>query len=70
VPTVRLTYVADTLAIEVEDNGRGADATVRAGNGLGGMRERVEALGGRFAAAPLAGRGFRVRARLPLGAAP
>jgi signal transduction histidine kinase len=38
----------------------------RSGRGIDGMRERVHAIGGTFAAGPRAGRGFRVRARFPL----
>jgi signal transduction histidine kinase len=38
------------------------------GRGIAGMRERVRALGGTFAAGPRPGRGFRVRVELPLGA--
>ncbi|GAB3879665.1 hypothetical protein GCM10027612_05840 [Microbispora bryophytorum subsp. camponoti] len=36
------------------------------GHGVIGMRERVTAHGGEFAAGPLPGGGFRVLARLPL----
>jgi len=36
------------------------------GRGITGMRERALALGGTADAAPRPGRGFRVRARLPL----
>jgi signal transduction histidine kinase len=38
----------------------------RSGRGIAGMRERVQALGGTFAAGARHGRGFRVRARFPL----
>ena len=38
----------------------------RAGHGIVGMRERVSLCGGEFSAAPRAGGGFVVRARLPL----
>jgi signal transduction histidine kinase len=68
--TVHLVFGEDELAITVEDNGAQLKDAVRPGNGLGGMRERVEALGGRFEAGPLPMRGFRVRAWLPLGATP
>lgn len=52
--------------LRVEDDGEG-DAPPSPGSGLGvlGMRERVEALGGRFALEPLAPRGMRVRADFP-----
>jgi signal transduction histidine kinase len=43
-------------------------ATLRAGNGLTGMRERATAAGGELDAGPRAGGGFRVQARLPLPA--
>ena len=67
--TISLTYGDRELAIAVEDNGTGLSGTVRPGNGISGMRERVEALGGSFEAGPLPMRGFRVRAWLPLGTA-
>jgi signal transduction histidine kinase len=38
------------------------------GNGIAGMRERARLLGGELSARPLPGRGFLVRARLPLTA--
>jgi signal transduction histidine kinase len=65
VATVHLAYGEGELAIAVEDNGRKLDSPVRPGKGIGGMRERVEALGGRFEAGPLPMQGFRVRAWLP-----
>jgi signal transduction histidine kinase len=66
---------ADNLWIEVRsgpsgtvvrarDDGMGA-ATVRPGNGLTGMRERLEQLGGELSYRSGAGEGFRVVARLP-----
>ncbi|MGY1804090.1 sensor histidine kinase [Blastococcus sp. SYSU D00922] len=65
---VRVVRDADDLVLEVT-NGPGA-APGRAGAGLGlqGMRERVEVHAGRLDAGPLADGGFRVAARLPLGA--
>jgi signal transduction histidine kinase len=46
-----------------------ADDGVPHGRRLLGMRERVAVYGGELAAAPDAGGGWRVSARLPLGAA-
>jgi len=64
--SVRLHYTAETLAVQVDDDGTG-DGARSAGTGLGliGMRERVSALGGRLQAGPQDGGGFRVRAELP-----
>ncbi|MGH2807329.1 MAG: ATP-binding protein, partial [Actinomycetota bacterium] len=63
--TVTVEYRDDALAIEVEDNGRGAD-DVTEGNGIAGMRERAASLGGELVALPRPGGGFRVHALLPL----
>ena len=68
--TVHLHYTAETLSIQVDNDGPGAvtaAGTRSSGRGLGlvGMRERVSALGGRLQAGPQDGGGFRVRAELP-----
>ena len=68
--TVRLNYDPDALEVEVIDNGRGAAAdTAPAGSGQGivGMRERVEAFGGTLRIGPRLGGGYRVSARFPVG---
>jgi signal transduction histidine kinase len=69
--SVRLTYSADGLDIDVTDDGRPeqANGTRRAGSGSGvaGMRERVTALGGRLQAGPRPAGGYAVSAHLPLG---
>ncbi|WP_019631899.1 sensor histidine kinase [Actinomadura atramentaria] len=49
-------------AVEISDDGVGG--TAAAGNGLAGLRERVEAAGGRLDAGPLAPRGWRLRVTL------
>ena len=65
--TVRLRYEPEALDVEVVDDGRGPGPTDGAGRGLAGMRERTAVLGGRLEAGPAAGgRGFAVRARLPI----
>jgi signal transduction histidine kinase len=55
------------VELKARDDGRGAK-TLRTGNGLNGMRERLEALGGRLAVDAAPGRGFQVTAWLPLPA--
>src|SRR5205814_850113 len=55
------------LAIDARDDGVGCDR-VAFGNGLRGMRERVEAVRGSLEVASARGRGFEVRVMLPLGA--
>jgi signal transduction histidine kinase len=74
---VRLSWSPASLDIEVTDDGRGnrpvpLTATPSAdhgGHGLAGMRERAALFGGDFQAGPSPGGGYRVAARLPLGAA-
>ncbi|MGI8430103.1 MAG: sensor histidine kinase [Solirubrobacteraceae bacterium] len=65
---VRIAAQTSELLIEVTDDGQGAPDGVHAGgHGLRGMSERAAAVGGRLAAGPLHGRGWQVRATLPLG---
>ncbi|WP_017538981.1 sensor histidine kinase [Nocardiopsis halophila] len=61
---VEAAYGPDALDLRIRDDGRGAVAP-RPGNGLTGMRERAEALGGAFSAGPGPDGGFAVHARLP-----
>jgi signal transduction histidine kinase len=56
---------AGELHLAIEDDGRGR-AVFAPGNGLTGMRERIEEAGGRLDFETAPGRGFRVRASLPL----
>ncbi|WP_229906958.1 sensor histidine kinase [Streptomyces vinaceus] len=67
--TVRL-EVLQTLAgriaeLSVTDDGGGGPAV--AGNGLTGLTERLEAVGGTLSAGPAGKKGFRLLARVPLG---
>ena len=60
----------DGLELDVVDDGRGsAGAADGQGKGIAGMRERAAMLGGTLEAGPLAGGGYRVRARVPIEAA-
>ena len=67
--TIRLATRPTGANLSVEDDGRGAAAeTDGRGHGIAGMAERVGLLGGTFAAGPRPRGGFRVEARIPLGA--
>ena len=61
---VALRTGGDGVVLRVSDDGRGG--AIAPGNGLGGMRERVEALGGRLSVDSARGRGTVVEAWLPL----
>jgi signal transduction histidine kinase len=66
---VRVRRDAQTLTIEVADDGGPADGApdpVAGGHGLVGMRERTALMGGELEAGPQPGGGFLVRARLPV----
>jgi signal transduction histidine kinase len=54
------------LRVRVHDDGRGG-ADFAGGSGFLGLRDRVEALGGRFSVQSAPGAGTTVRAELPLG---
>ncbi|HEX6677129.1 MAG TPA: sensor histidine kinase [Actinomycetes bacterium] len=61
-------YREQEVAVEVTDDGRGAEVAAGVGHGIVGMRERVGLFGGDFEAGPRPGGGFRVAARLPFAA--
>ncbi|WP_051704369.1 sensor histidine kinase [Glycomyces sp. NRRL B-16210] len=65
---VRIDCDPPNLRVRVEDDGRGGPVDLdRAGQGITGMMERVQAGGGTFSAAPRPGGGFTVEAALPYG---
>jgi len=65
--TIDLTQEQDQLLLVIQDNGRGMDLSFpRAGLGLIGMRERVEALGGEISLETAEGQGLTVRITIPL----
>lgn len=53
------------LTVDARDDGSGTDRVVF-GNGLRGMRERVQQAGGTLEIASMRGRGFEVHVRIPL----
>ncbi|GAA0953965.1 sensor histidine kinase [Nonomuraea longicatena] len=68
--SVELAFGPAELMVRITDDGRGAAAPpVVGGHGLLGMRERVSMYGGVVSAAPRAGGGFEVLARLPVSTA-
>lgn len=68
---VSLVRAGSSLTVEITDDGRGAAAAITdeggQGFGLVGMRERVAAFDGQFAAGPRPGGGWRVRVVFPVG---
>jgi signal transduction histidine kinase len=62
--TVRLTHSAETLEVEISDDGQGGAEPER-GSGLRGLADRVIALGGRLDVESADGGGTRVRATIP-----
>lgn len=70
---VKVAYEDERLVIEVTDDGDGGrhghgESGGGAGLGIAGMRERAAAVGGELETGPRLGRGFRVRASLPVEA--
>jgi signal transduction histidine kinase len=66
--TVTVTHDPRQVSVEVTDNAPTTHSRPGGGYGLVGMRERVEALGGRLRAGPLPEAGWAVQASLPLPA--
>jgi PAS domain S-box-containing protein len=67
--TIRVLTRDERLVVEVSDDGQGG-AQPTDGSGLGGLRDRVEALDGSFEVDSPRGGGTRVRAELPLAIGP
>ena len=63
--TIRVAPRDDVLVVEITDDGCGG-AHPADGSGLGGLRDRVEALDGTFVVESPVGKGTRVHAELPL----
>jgi signal transduction histidine kinase len=65
---VQLAVCADSVTVEVSDEGAPVPSlgSSGGGNGLAGMQERVSRLGGALRAGPAPGGGFTVRADMPL----
>ena len=65
--SVEVSYGHGFLFVSVENDGRArlAAASGSTGNGIRGMRERAELLGGELHAGPRSGGGFHVSVRLP-----
>ncbi|MCQ4043406.1 sensor histidine kinase [Streptantibioticus rubrisoli] len=67
---VELAFTAGRVIVEVTDDGNGPERLEGFGTrgGLAGMRQRIEAVGGRLEVGAAAERGFRVRAEIPMEA--
>ncbi|AKU15355.1 sensor histidine kinase [Luteipulveratus mongoliensis] len=64
---VRLEHRPGEIVISVVDDGRGSDTVSDGeGNGIPGMRERVQIYGGTLEAGPRRGPGFAVQATIPV----
>ena len=61
---IEVAIEGEGVAVHARDDGRGV-AVVASGHGLKGMRERIEALGGRVEVASRPAEGFRVDAWMP-----
>ncbi len=63
--TIRVRNRGDALIVEIANDGRGG-ARASEGSGLGGLKDRVEALDGTFSVESTTGSGTRIRAEFPL----
>lgn len=63
---ITLGMEGNDAVLTISDDGRGG--AIVPGNGLGGMRERIEALGGRLRVDSASGHGTRIDVRVPMAA--
>jgi signal transduction histidine kinase len=66
---LRVHRQGEELRMDIRDDGRGSGGSLRFGNGLKGMRERLQAMGGGVEAEGGAQRGVRLSAWFPLAPA-
>lgn len=70
---ISLTWLNNTIHLNIEDNGRGfkvPDAAASKGNGLPNMRNRLQRVGGRVVIQSEPGRGTRIEIVLPVNSQP
>lgn len=65
---LKYAWHGDAIVLEARDDGRGAEGGL-VGNGLRGMRERLQDYGGELVVDTAPGQGFAVRLRLPMSEA-
>jgi two-component system sensor histidine kinase DesK len=61
----RVQVLVSPTSVEVLDDGKGCPGAVVGGHGLEGLRERLDAVGGRLEAGQVEGGGFRLFAEVP-----
>jgi signal transduction histidine kinase len=62
---LRVSRIADVVAVHVEDDGVGFDVAAGQGIGLAGLRDRAEQVGGAVEVASVPGEGTQVTVRVP-----
>jgi len=69
---IGIRHLDEQAAVEIRDDGNGRPAVTlpSGGHGLGGLRERISAAGGKLEAGPRLGGGYRLLALIPVSASP